>query len=47
MADEYGNLNDNAEKLQSMWILLGITIDRISFIIYFVFTVYAVVLNYE
>ncbi|KAJ3648987.1 hypothetical protein Zmor_020751 [Zophobas morio] len=44
-SQHYGNLNDSYSKLndqhQSMWILLGVVIDRIAFFIYLGLTVYA------
>ncbi|KAJ8925432.1 hypothetical protein NQ315_009265 [Exocentrus adspersus] len=50
MSEEYGKLNDSftksPEKQQLIWILLGIAIDRISFLIYLPLIIYAIYLNY-
>ncbi|XP_056640292.1 acetylcholine receptor subunit alpha-like [Diorhabda sublineata] len=42
MSNKYGDLNDDREKHQMMWLLLGTTIDRLTFLVYFALFVYAI-----
>uniref|UniRef100_A0A6P7GQW8 Neuronal acetylcholine receptor subunit beta-3-like n=1 Tax=Diabrotica virgifera virgifera TaxID=50390 RepID=A0A6P7GQW8_DIAVI len=45
MADNYGNLYDTQEKHQTIWVLMGTAVDRLTFIIYLMLSIYAIVLK--
>ncbi|XP_072391900.1 neuronal acetylcholine receptor subunit non-alpha-2-like [Diabrotica undecimpunctata] len=49
MADNYGNLYDTQEKHQTIWVLMGTAIDRLTFIIYLMLSIYTIILknNYK
>lgn len=47
MSNKYGDLNDDREKHQMMWLLLGMTIDRLAFLAYFALFIYAIALSHH